>query len=178
MNAVVANIAAVAPVVTEIKTITPFILGQLIPEQGGYYAGIVRGEGDAPAHHLFIAPENASADDVIWGQYGKQIEGADSVNDGLANTKALIAAGNCPAAEACHAYRGNGFDDWYLPAKAELNICFANAREHFDKVWHWSSTQSSAHYAWTQTFTTGTQHLTPKDVDYRVRAVRRLTIGR
>ena len=153
-------------------------LGSFVPEQGGYYAGVVRGEGDAPAHHLFVAPENASADNAIWGQEGKKIDDADSVNDGFANTKALIAAGECPAAEVCHAYRGNGFDDWYLPSQAELSICFANAREHFDKVWHWSSTQYSANYAWMQYFGYGYQGYDRKDNNFRVRAVRRLTIGR
>ncbi len=167
---------AIATPATTIQTLTPFILGQFIPEQGGYYAGIVRGEADAPAHHLFVAPENASADDLAWGRYGKSIEGASFVNDGLANTKALIAAGKCPAAEACHAYRGNGFDDWYLPAQAEIKVCFANAREHFDKEWHWSSTQYSAGYAWVQTFVGGDQDFYTKANVYRVRAVRRLII--
>lgn len=153
-------------------------LGSFVEKQGGYYAGIVRGENGAPDYHLFAAPEDASADEVEWGKYGKSIKGACFVNDGAANTKALIAAGECPAAEACHAYRGNGFDDWYLPAQAELNICFANAREHFVKEWYWSSTQSSGYSAWLQHFGNGTQHDGPKDYAYPVRAVRRLTIGR
>lgn len=153
-------------------------LGSFVPEQGGYYAGVVRGEGDAPAHHLFVAPEDASTDNLKWGEYGKSIEGAQHVNDGLANTKALIEAGKCPAAEACHAYRGNGFDDWYLPAQAELNVCFANAREHFADDWYWSSTQSSPYCAWMQPFLLGSQTTVPKDTSHRVRAVRRLTVGR
>lgn len=159
-----------------VVAITPFALGQLVPEQGGYYAGIVRGENGAPDYHLFVAPEDASADEVTWGKYGKSIEGAGHVNDGLANTKALIAAGECPAAEACHAYRGNGFDDWYLPAQAELNLCFANAREHFAKEYYWSSTQCSAHYAWVQHFGYGLQLNFPKANGFRVRAVRRLLV--
>ena len=163
-------------VVEQSTRITPFVLGQLVPEQGGYYAGVVRGENGAPDHHLFVAPEDASADEVRWGKYGKSIEGARLVNDGAANTEALIAAGECPAAEACHAYRGNGFDDWYLPSQAELNVCYANAREHFADRWYWSSTQSSANYAWVQYFLNGDQDLVPKVDDYRVRAVRRLVI--
>jgi len=153
-------------------------LGSFVPEQGGYYAGVVRGENGAPDHHLFVAPEDASADEVRWGKYGKSIEGARLVNDGAANTEALIAAGECPAAEACHAYRGNGFDDWYLPSQAELNVCYANAREHFDKAWHWSSTQFSANYAWLQHFSDGYQTTGLKGNYDRVRAVRRLTVGR
>jgi len=70
-------------------------LGSFVPEQGGYYAGVVRGENGAPDHHLFVAPEDASADEVRWGKYGKSIEGARLVNDGAANTEALIAAGEC-----------------------------------------------------------------------------------
>ncbi|MFO0325594.1 MAG: hypothetical protein ACK50D_11420, partial [Burkholderiales bacterium] len=74
-------------VVEQSTRITPFVLGQLVPEQGGYYAGVVRGENGAPDHHLFVAPEDASADEVRWGKYGKSIEGARLVNDGAANTE-------------------------------------------------------------------------------------------
>jgi len=166
------------------ETLTPcapkialsYPLGAFIASQGGYYAGIIRGEEGQPSHHLFVSQEDAAADDLTWGEYGKQIDGAALVNDGQANTAALIATGKSPAAEACKAYRGGEFADWYLPAQAELNVCFANCREHFDDVWYWSSTQYSATYAWMQTFASGTQHYARQHHAYRVRAVRRLEI--
>jgi len=158
------------------KIALSYPLGAFIESQGGYYAGIIRGEEGQPSHHLFVAKEDASTDDLAWGETGKKIDGASFVNDGRGNTAALIATGKSPAAEACKAYRSGEFDDWYLPAQAELNVAFANCREHFDKVWYWSSTQSSAYYAWLQVFGYGNAYDDHKGFDYRVRAVRRLEI--
>lgn len=153
-----------------------FAFGQLIPEHGGHYAGLIRGQDGKPDYHLFVAPDDAAEDGVEWGGYRKDADGAKSVNDGAANTDALIAEGGHPAAEACKAYRFGGFDDWYLPAQAELNVCFANAREVFKPEWYWSSTQCSPDCAWMQDFGTGLQYLDLKGNNDRVRAVRRLLV--
>ena len=160
-----------------ITAIRAYPLGTFVEEQGGHYAGIIRGEEGQPSHHLFVAPADAAADDLTWGEYGKKIDGAAFVNDGQANTAALIATGKSPAAEACKAYRGGEFADWYLPAQAELNVCFANCRQHFDDVWYWSSTQRSADIAWIQNFGSGgAYNLSSKYNKCRVRPVRRLEI--
>ena len=162
--------------VTTIKTITPFVVGQFIPEQGGFYAGIVRGEADAPAYHLFISPRDTDITKIEFGNYGKKIPNADSVNDGLANTRALIAHGDHPAAEACTALRSGGFDDWYLPAQAEAMLAFANCRDQFETDLYWTSSQFSVHYAWAQSFGNGFFITGLKNTEYRASAVRRLVI--
>ncbi len=48
--------------------------------------------------------------------------------------------------------------------------------EAFDDVWYWSSTQSSAYYAYVQAFGDGTQYHYDKGTGRRVRPVRRLVI--
>ena len=68
----------------------------------------------------------------------------------------------------------DGHADWYLPAQAELMLCFVNAREHFQKEWHWSSTQYSAYAAWFQAFSSGHAYDNGKDGEWRARAVRRV----
>ena len=53
----------------------------------------------------------------------------------------------------------NGYDDWYLPSKDELNKLYLNkdAIGGFVNATYWSSTQSSSTLAWFQIFSTGTQ---------------------
>ncbi len=63
-----------------------------------------------------------------------------------------------------------------LPTRKEQALLFANAAEHFEERWYWSSEQSSAGYAWIQGFGLGLQHDARKALAYRVRAVRRLVI--
>lgn len=159
-----------------VQTIHRFAFGEFHAEMGGHYAGIVRAQNGENEYHLFISPRDTDIPDIEFGNYGKKITGADSVNDGLANTHALIAHGGHPAAEACTALRSGGFDDWYLPAQAEAMLAFANCRDQFETEWYWTSTQYSADYAWVQSFDYGLHDSGPKGDEYRARAVRRVSV--
>ena len=99
------------------------------------------------AWHLIVpvGPEYALKD-VAWGEYGQTIAGADSRFDGLANTVAMAAAGSA-LAQSIRALPGG---DCYIPSRAELALCQAILHAHFERDWHWSSTQYSANYAWYQ----------------------------
>jgi hypothetical protein len=70
----------------------------------------------------------------------------------------------------------DGRNDFYLPSRRELALCFANVPELFETAWHWSSTQFSADGACIQDFGDGDQSYSRKVYEYRVRAVRRLLI--
>lgn len=152
---------------------TPPALGELWPEQGGIYAGLMRGEDGRPDYHLVAAADEAGQLKGAWGCSGIEIKGSASRNDGLANTTAMAEAGS-DLAKKMLALEIDGHADWYLPAQAELMLCFANAREHFPKEWHWSSTQSSANCAWGQGFSYGTADIGAKGGEWRARAVRRV----
>lgn len=58
------------------------------------------------------------------------------------------------------------------PAQTEVEAFRAGSPEAFEPAWYWSSTQSSAHYAWGQDFGNGDQGNGGKSVSGRVRAVR------
>ncbi len=79
------------------------------------------------------------------------------------------------AKKACEDLRENGFNDWYLPSKDELNKLYRHKRAvggfsvHF---YYWSSTELDAHTAWNQYFGDGSQDTNAKDVKWRVRPVR------
>lgn len=150
-------------------------IGELSPENGGVFAGIMRGENGQPDYYLFVPSNIANSPKLAWGGYGDEIANANHTFDGLANTKAL-ADGKHPAADWAASLNINGFNDYYLPARRELSLCYANVPELFEKEWHWSSTQYSAVNACVQHFSDGHQGGDRKGSDYRVRAVRRKLI--
>ncbi len=143
-------------------------LGQLWEGQGGIYTGVILGDDDQ-AYHLILADKEFNGE---WGNRGTEIEGADSRNDGQANTKAMVEAG-LELAKEVSAFEADGHSDFYLPSQCELNLCFANTRKHFEKEYYWSSTQFSANLGWVQHFYHGNQCLNVKLEQLRARAVRR-----
>lgn len=151
-------------------------LGGYWPGQGGVNAGLVRGQ-DGTRDYYLIVPTGDDLGELKFGAYGDEVEGAGSAWDGQANTRALIASGKgCPAAEAAAAFTCDGHNDFYLPARRELQIAEANVSEVFGNGWHWSSTQRSASFAFYLYFEGGVQGNLAKNHELRVRPVRRVFI--
>jgi hypothetical protein len=111
-----------------------------------------------------------------------------SYSDGFTNTNELILATGAPATTAYAAglarlHNGGGYNDWYLPAIWELNMCY-NAAAIVNKVLgstngfpidspaYWSSTQAVTGAAWKILFFDGLRQTAGKCINYRVRAVR------
>ncbi|WP_054903993.1 DUF1566 domain-containing protein [Pseudomonas sp. NBRC 111144] len=148
-------------------------LGAYWPGQGGYNAGLVRGEDGAPDYYL-IVPQLTEQLSAVWGGYGEEVEGASSASDGLANTRALLADSNeHPAAKLASEFTADGHNDFYLPARRELQLAEANVPELFEKAYHWSSSQRSAHLAYTMGFEGGWLYDGHKSYEFLVRPVRR-----
>lgn len=157
-------------VATAVASIIPAI-GAEWPEQGGIYAGLMRGRDDHPDYHLIIAMSESDGE-FQWGGYGDE-SSATSKWDGLANTRALIEEGDHPAAEFAASRTMGGHSDFYLPAQAELMLAWVNIPEAFSEGWHWSSTQSSSGGAFYTDFGTGDAGNLGKGDHLRVRPVRR-----
>ena len=64
------------------------------------------------------------------------------------------------AKTACDELILNGYSDWYLPSKEELNAVYVNLKQvgvgGFAEDSYWSSTEDGNDYAWTQNFYTAT----------------------
>ena len=60
-----------------------------------------------------------------------------------------------------------------LPTRRELSLLYANAKQHVEEAWHWSSEQYSDRYAWFQDFYGGGQFTNDTSAELRARAVRR-----
>jgi len=158
------------------NSICPPAIGQFWPEQGGIYAGLMRGENGGPDYHLIVAADLAgSIEDIVWGSASQEESGATSSLDGLANTRALLdSPHDHPAAQWAAGLQIDGYHDFYLPARRELRLCWINVPELFEDAWYWSSTQYSPSSAWIQGFDDGDQYYGHKGIEYRARAVRRV----
>jgi hypothetical protein len=119
-----------------------------------------------------------------------------AIGTGLANTTAItiacITAAQAPAAWAVRNYTGGGLatGSWFLPSQLELNqLCRYASSQVFDAAEttctgsltpiggfaadeYWSSSQSDAGDAWSQSFVFGTQNDGIKSNTNRVRPVR------
>lgn len=141
----------------------------------GIRIGEIKGRDGAPNYHLFVVCGKDGKPVLLknqeWGEYGKEIQGADSKWDGLANTEAMLKAGNALAKKV----REHGVD-CYLPAIFELQVVCANNDGLFPDNWFWSSTQFSAYSARPQGFEYGGSTWSSEFSRYSAFLVRRVLI--
>jgi hypothetical protein len=114
-----------------------------------------------------------------WGCQGTEINGANlhTIGSGEQNTTEILndCTQNNIAAEICTELILNGYDDWYLPSKDELNLIYVNLHSvglgNFSSI-YWSSSQYSEFFAWIQNFNAGSQNYDGKYANRHVRAIR------
>jgi TolB-like protein len=117
-----------------------------------------------------------------WGAYQKNVEGTStSIGTGKRNTEIIVnylrsIGESGKAAQLCDSLVAEGFDDWFLPSKDELDLLYKNLKAkgigELNGSWYWSSSQYNAYNSWYQDFSDGDQYATNKGLTYCVRAVR------
>ena len=170
----VAAPSAPAPVAT--TALTPPAPGQPWPGQGGIYICTLPAQFGLPARHLVAGTDEA--EDLTWGPYGEEAAGATNQTDGRANTAALTASGKGhPAATWASQYTEDGHDDYSLPSRIELLMCYLHAPQVFKTSgWYWSSSQYSRYLAWCQVFEYGLSGASHKGHEFRARPVRSIQL--
>jgi len=139
--------------------------------------------------YLEAAPESTEFS-AEWGADGQNVLGTDmSVGSGRRNTQLIVEHLNSRgesnrAAQLCAAMNIDGFTDWFLPSKDELNLMYINLGqkglggfkvEDDRTTWthiYWTSSQFSRSIAWHQNFSSGSQDIGNKINASSVRAVR------
>lgn len=163
----------------------PTVIGEAFG--GGFYAGDIEDGGQW--YKLIVADIEADVGGLPWGGYDIDLQAATSTTNGPANTEAMRGASTYEAGNHCLDYRGGGFDDWYMPARSELQAIYENlghnktppagfesggAQAFHASDYYWCSTQYSANYAWYRRFSDGFEsNFLKYHTNRRVRPVRR-----
>jgi hypothetical protein len=129
---------------------------------GASYGGGILFYIDGTGQHGLIS---ASADVTcwtLWGCFGSFIGGTSTdIGKGMNNTLSII--NNCSytvdAAHWCYGVNINGYTDWFLPSKDELNQLYLrkDVIGGFAANVYWSSSEASDQLAWSQNFINGIQ---------------------
>jgi len=164
------------------------------PFGGGIYAGRQMGP-DCRIYALVLAPKAEGEATLPWKKTTTRTDGALDLFDGLGNSEAMNDA-NHPAARFCRALDLGGKRDWHLPSLEDMALLRRHfmpdgnwnpgrtmiaafkqgGTEAFERTVYWTSTEASAYDAWVQLFNTGYQTCYLKDLDWRVRAVRKIIL--
>jgi hypothetical protein len=156
----------------------------------GGYIFYDKGEYSDGWRYMEVAPANSEFN-AEWGAYGHDIAGTQVIiGSGKRNTELIVArfselGETGMAAQMCRELNINGFSDWFLPSRDELNLMYVNIHlrgigdfgqgtndTSWMNWWYWSSSQDYADYAWGQHFASGLQHDDDENLQGRVRAVR------
>ena len=157
----------------EISFTTSFAVGQ---NYGGGIIFYVDGSGQ---HGLIASTVDQSAG-MTWfnGEFIVTGATATEIGSGNANTTTITAAQGSGeyAAKVCEDLVINGFSDWYLPSKDELNAMYLNLKveglSNFVNDYYFSSSEFGLYVVWCQNFTNGDQPYLYKHSSYHVRAAR------
>jgi len=134
---------------------------------------------DGTGGGLVVATTDQSTG-IKWGCVGTAVNGT-SVNFGTGKTNTDAISTVCTesgiAAKTCKNLVLNGYEDWYLPSKDELDMIYdvlhKSGKGGFGNTYYWTSSEYNASNAWYQNFQTGEQSTASKSGNtIRVRAIR------
>lgn len=149
----------------------PFAIGQ------SYGGGIIFYIDETGQHGLIAAASDQSTA-AEWGCQGTLISGADGTAIGTGNQNSIDIMAGCAtsgiAVRVCMGVTINGYSDWYLPSKDELNQMYIQRSEigGFTSNYYWSSSEATIDHGWVWNFNAGNQTASTKSFPLYVRAIR------
>lgn len=152
-------------------TDSTFTIGQ------SYGGGIIFYLDGTSKHGLIAAPSDQSTS-IQWnnGSFVPTNTYQGEIGKGQPNTTAIVIAQGVGiyAAILCDQLVLNGYSDWFLPSKNELNLLYQqrNLVGGFSYANYWSSPEYDTQRAWYQFFPHGVQYFADKSSLACVRAIR------
>jgi len=134
--------------------------------------------------HGLIAPTFDQSSGILWYDGNNLSTGATDtqLGAGAANTNAIVSSQGAGsyAAQLCHDLVLNGYDDWYLPSKDELEKLYLNQTKvgNLSGGFYWSSSEDADdnNAAWSLSSFDGGQFVLGKGSGWIVRAIRSFMI--
>jgi hypothetical protein len=140
-----------------------------------------KGNNSGGWQYLEAAPSDIPAK-LYPTREGIDIKTERALGQGRANTQSIMREANNRgggfgwAAQACDALEVNGFDDWFLPSRDELNYMYGNLHMRgigdFKSDRYWSSTYERYSRWWCENFSDGSQGDDYYTNQFNVRAIR------
>ena len=144
-----------------------------------YQGGIIAYIDETGKHGLIAAPSDQNNGNPICWSVDNRNTGATltDIGTGKSNTDKIVEAQGTTenyAALLCKNLSIDGYSDWFLPSRFELDELYRNRAEigGFSDDWYWSSSEYYTNAAWHQKFSNGSHNYYYKYGSYRVRAVR------
>jgi len=152
---------------------------------GGFYMGTICAA--STCYYLIVAPNATGCNCCAWKTSLTPTSGADSFVDGFANTYTALNNSTHPAGNWAATRTINGFSDWYLPARSEIEVFYNNgggggagdplpSGEDFLEALYWSSTHGLDNSGDAVCLEFGFATRISKGSQRRVRAVRRVPV--
>lgn len=145
-----------------------------------YGGGIIFYVDASGEHGLIASVDDGEGNRAQWGCYNTLIDDTQiGIGTGQENTLKIIstcrsAGSSNIAARLCNELVLEGYTDWYLPSKEELNLLYENKEiiGGYEHGYYWSSSEMDSHFAWYQHFDFGFQDYLNKDFSYFYRPIR------
>ncbi len=163
------------------ETPTPLVIGD-------FYQGGVIFHLDETGDHGLICSVADQGFNIEWGCPTAVDFGANGLELGTGAQNTLDILDRCNtqniAADLCDRYENDGYDDWFLPSKDELDSLYLhrdivnetaldNEGDTFRDSEYWSSSHNLSNTVWTLYFTSsGNYNSALKDSENYVRAIR------
>jgi hypothetical protein len=145
---------------------------------GQSYGGGIIFYIDGTTQHGLISAISDQSSGAQWGCQGTFISGADGTAIGTGNQNTLDIIAGCAtagiAAQICSNLELNGYSDWFLPSRDELNQMYLQKDVIGNFGWtnYWSSSEFSEYFVLLQGFGDGAQSGATKSAEWSVRAIR------